>query len=108
MFAVSWCILEGSPLGTISLDHTVCITFIGTNYYSIRQIGITINNQVLRDWKLGWAKLSVQDVSAYTANVYWQTTDKLMFKSVISTFRWIRKYDTVKYAINKQNILIFN
>ena len=27
----------------------------------------------------------------YTANVYRQTTDKLMFKSVISTVRWIRK-----------------
>ena len=26
-----------------------------------------------------------------TANVYRQTTDKLMFKSVISTVRWIRK-----------------
>ena len=28
---------------------------------------------------------------AYTANAYRQTTDKLMFKSVISTVRWIRK-----------------
>ena len=27
----------------------------------------------------------------YTANGYRQTTDKLMFKSVISTVRWIRK-----------------
>ena len=27
----------------------------------------------------------------YTANAYRQTTDKLMFKSVISTVRWIRK-----------------
>ena len=27
----------------------------------------------------------------YTANVHRQTTDKLMFKSVISTVRWIRK-----------------
>ena len=27
----------------------------------------------------------------YTANVYRQTTDKLMFKGVISTVRWIRK-----------------
>ena len=26
-----------------------------------------------------------------TANVYRQTTDKLMFKSVISTVRWNRK-----------------
>ena len=28
---------------------------------------------------------------SYTANAYRQTTDKLMFKSVISTVRWIRK-----------------
>ena len=27
----------------------------------------------------------------YTANAYRRTTDKLMFKSVISTVRWIRK-----------------
>ena len=27
----------------------------------------------------------------HTANVYRQTTDKLMFISVISTVRWIRK-----------------
>ena len=27
----------------------------------------------------------------YTANAYRQTTDKLTFKSVISTVRWIRK-----------------
>ena len=27
----------------------------------------------------------------HTANVYRQTTDKLMFKSVISTVRWMRK-----------------
>ena len=27
----------------------------------------------------------------YTANAYRQRTDKLMFKSVISTVRWIRK-----------------
>ena len=27
----------------------------------------------------------------YTANVYRQTTDKLMFITVISTVRWIRK-----------------
>ena len=41
----------------------------------------------------------VVDVSIYktndehnnTANAYRQTTDKLMFKSVISTVRWIRK-----------------
>ena len=43
-----------------------------------------------------------------TANVYRQTTDKLMFKGVIFTVRWIRKLDIVKCAINKQNILIFN
>ena len=29
--------------------------------------------------------------ATYTANAYRQTTDKLMFKSVISTVRWIRK-----------------
>ena len=27
----------------------------------------------------------------YTANAYRQTTDKLMFRSVISTVRWIKK-----------------
>ena len=43
----------------------------------------------------------------YTANVYRQTTDKLMFKNVISAVRWIRKLDIVKCAINKQNTLIF-
>ena len=32
-----------------------------------------------------------QSVEKYTANAYRQTTDKLMFKSVISTVRWIRK-----------------
>ena len=43
-------------------------------------------------------------VVSYTANVYWQTTDKLLFKSVISTVRWIRKLDIIKCAINKQNM----
>ena len=44
---------------------------------------------------------------AYTANVYRQTTDELMFKSVISTQRWIKKmkysrmcYQQVKYIDN--------
>ena len=37
------------------------------------------------NWGLGWIWVG------YTANVYRQTTDKLMFKSVISTVRWIRK-----------------
>ena len=38
-----------------------------------------------------------------------QTNDKkLMFKSVISTFRLIRKQDIVTCAFNKQNMLIFN
>ena len=32
-----------------------------------------------------------QQFLPYTANAYRQTTDKLMFKSVISTVRWIRK-----------------
>ena len=40
----------------------------------------------------------------YTENDYRQTTDKLMFKSVISTVRWIRKLDIIKCAINKQNM----
>ena len=37
----------------------------------------------------------------YTANVYRQTTDELMFKSVISTQRWIKKWNIVECAINK-------
>ena len=28
---------------------------------------------------------------SYTANVYMQTTDKLMLKNVISTVKWVRK-----------------
>ena len=44
-------------------------------------------------WKHG-AKLEdyKQDKTAgYTANAYRQMTDKLIFKSVICTVRWIRK-----------------
>ena len=36
-----------------------------------------------------------------TANVYRQTTDELMFKSIISTQRWIKKWNIVECAINK-------
>ena len=43
-----------------------------------------------------------------TANAYRQMTDKLMFKSVISTVRRIRKQDIVICPFNKQNMLIFN
>ena len=37
-----------------------------------------------------WADLPLED-HVYTANVYRQMTDKLMFNSVISTVRWIKK-----------------
>ena len=37
----------------------------------------------------------------YTANVYRQTTDKLMFKSVISTQRWVKKLNIVECAMKK-------
>ena len=36
-------------------------------------------------------KITLNIFTVYTANAYRQTTDKLMFKSVISTVRWIRK-----------------
>ena len=39
----------------------------------------------------GCARLAWAAPSCYTANAYRQMTDKLMFKSVISTVRWIRK-----------------
>ena len=37
----------------------------------------------------------------YTANVYRQTTDELMLKSVISTQRCIKKLIIVECAVNK-------
>ena len=37
----------------------------------------------------------------YTANDYRQTTDELIFKSVVSTQRCIKKWNIVECAINK-------
>ena len=44
-------------------------------------------------------QISSSTVFSNTANVYRQMTDKLMFISVISTVRWIRKLDIVKCKI---------
>ena len=64
-------------------------TFIVSSWRSSRKVEerkCSNNTKLLLDnsrWK--------HNQEAYTANVHRQTTDKLMFKSVISTVRWIRK-----------------
>ena len=54
------------------LGHTTC-------QYNISII------RYLKEIRWYWKRID------YTANAYRQMTDKLMFKSVISTVRWIRK-----------------
>ena len=78
--------LRVEKCGLLRFSRFFCI-----NHQDVSQVGMSMLKFMFSKKATKIDEIFTVDLTTYTANVYRQTTDKLMFKSVISTIRWIRK-----------------